>query len=314
VKTPNDSPNFTFSFADGCRIVLLTNVAEYLRESALMRNCLNDLDRFAASEIYSFRDATDRPHANIEIRDGLLIQIGGPENGGVAARYHPHLHSFLAKSGIPKSDITARLGFIEFDGRAFPNLEECVEAFASWAEIETTPQDLPFMRHSTIREFLNIFARHGSSAKEPTRDIVQSLFTPPLNAWRVRAETAVYLPGDIQIQRPQLAAALYHLTRYGAVPRAAHDNVFRNAILEITARAIRQPRVVYDLSAENKILTPEIFAYLLAATATTEAYDQARDITRTIKLQAVLSAQENLPNDEAYSVLADRLTQDPLTL
>ena len=314
MKIPNDSPNSTFSFADGCRIVLLTNIAEYLRESALMRNCLNDLDRFAASEIYSFRDASNQPHANIEIRDGLLIQISGPENGSVATRYHPHLHSFLAESGIPKSDITARLGFIEFNGRAFPNLEECVEAFAGWAEIETTPKDLAFMHHPTIREFLNIFARHGRSAKEPTRDIVQSLFTPPLNAWRVGAETAVYLPGNIQIQRPRLASALYHLTRYGAVPRAAHDNVFHNAILDITARAIREPRVVYDLSAENKILTPEIFADLLAATATTEAYDQARDITQTIKLQAVLSAQENLPNYEAYSVLVDRLAHDPLIL
>ena len=314
MKTNSDSPNSIFSFADGCRVVLLTNIAEYLRESALMQNCLNDLDRFAASEVYSFRDAADEPHANIEIRDGLLIQIGGPENGVVVERFHPHLHLFLAERGIPKSDITTRLGFIEFDGRAFPNLEECVEAFAGWANIETTPKDLPFMRHPTIREFLNIFARHGRSAKEPTRDIVQSLFTPRCKAWRVRTETTELLPGDIQVQRPQLASALYHLTRYGAVPRAAHDSVFRSAILDITAHALREPRVVYDLSAENKILTPEIFADLLAATATTEAYDQARDITRTIKLQAVLSAQENLPNDEAYSVLADRLTHDPLTL
>ena len=47
---------------------------------------------------------------------------------------------------------------------------------------------------------------------------------------------------------------------------------------------------------------------------TTEAYDQARDITQTIKLQAVLSAQENLPNYKAYSVLVDRLARDPLIL
>jgi hypothetical protein len=314
MNIPSDSHNPSFSFADGCRVVLLTNVAEYLRESSLMRNCLNDLDRFAASKVYSFRDESDQSHANIEIRDGLLIQIGGPENGSVVERFHPHLYSFLAERGIPKSDITARLGFIEFNGRAFPQLEKCVEAFAHWAEIETTPEDLPFMRHPTIREFLNIFARHGRSAKEPTRDIVQSLFTPQIKAWRVRAETVEPLPGNIQIQRPQLASALYHLTRYGAVPRAAHDSLFRSAILDITVRALRKPLVVFDLAAENKILTPEIFADLLAATEMTEAYDQARDIARTKKLQAVISAQKNLPNYGIYSVLADRLAHDPLTL
>jgi hypothetical protein len=314
VNIPSESPNSNFSFADGCQVVLLTSVAEYLRESSLMRNCLNDLDRFAASEIYSFRDPSDQPHANIEIRDGLLIQINGPENCVVVKRFHPHLHLFLAESGIPKSDINARLGFIEFDGRAFPQLEKCVEAFAHWAEVETTPEDLPFMRHPTIREFLNIFARHGRSAKEPTRGIVQSLFTPQNKAWRIRGETVEPLPGYIQIQRPQLASALYHLTRYGAVPRAAHDSVFRSAILDITVRALRKPLVVYDLSVENKILTPETFADLLAATETTEAYDQARNFSRTKKLQAVISAQKNFLNYETYSVLADRLAHDPFTL
>jgi hypothetical protein len=314
LKTTSDSPKTSFSFSDGCRIVLLTNVAEYLRESSQMRNCLNDLDRFAASEVYSFRDAAGEPHANIEIRDGFLIQIGGPENGVVVERFHPHLHSFLAERGIPKSDITARLGFIEFADRAFPNLEECVEAFVDWADIETTPEDLPFKRHPTIREFLNIFARHGKSAKEQTRNIVQSLFTPQHKAWRVRAETMESLPGDIQVQRPQLASALYHLTRYGAIPRAAHDSVFRCALLDITARALREPQVIYDLSAENKILTPEIFADLLATTATTETYDQARKFARTKKLQAVISAREHLPNDGTYSGLVDRLAHDPLTL
>ena len=310
----SNSLNSDFSFTDGCRVVLLTNVEEYLRESSLMRNCLNDLDRFAASEVYSFRDALDQPHANIEIRHGLLIQINGPENGVVVAEFHPYLHSFLAERGIPKSDITARLGFIEFDGRAFSQLEECVDAFAHWAEIETTPEDLPFMRHPTIREFLNIFARHGRSAKEPTRDIVQSLFTPQDKAWRIRGKTEELLPGDIQIQRPQLASALYHLARYGAIPRAAHESVFRSAIMDITVRALRKPLVVYDLSTENKILTPEVFADLLAATETNEAYERARDNARTQKLQAVISAQKNLPNYETYSVIADRLAHDPLTL
>lgn len=314
MKSPSDSPNYSFSFTDGSRIVLLTSVAEYLRESALMQNCLNDLDRFAESEIYSFRDASGHPHANIEIRDGLLIQIGGPENGSVVGRFHPHLHAFLAERGIPKSDITARLGFIEFDGKVFQNIEECVEVFTSWAKIETIPDDLPFLRHPTIRKFLNTFARHGRSAKDPTRAAVQSLFTPKHETWRVKAETIEALQGDIQVLRPQLASALYHLTRYGAVPRDAHDRVFRNAILDITARAIREPKIIFDLSAENRILTPEIFADLLAATETTEAYDQARDIARTKKLSATILAREKLPNDKKYSVLADRLAHDLLIL
>jgi hypothetical protein len=32
------------------------------------------------------------------------------------------------------------------------------------------------------------------------------------------------------------------------------------------------------------------------------------------KLQAVISAQKKLPNYEIYSVIADRLARDPLTL
>ena len=69
-----------FCFDDDCHIIRLNSTRELLRESFLMKNCLNDLNRYNASMVYSLRDAFDKPHANIEIRKGLLIQISGPEN------------------------------------------------------------------------------------------------------------------------------------------------------------------------------------------------------------------------------------------
>ena len=140
-------------FKDGCRLVHLSDTAMFLNESQRMGNCLNDLVRFASSEVYTLRDSSDRSVANVEIQAGLLIQISGPANEAVAEQYHPHLRLFLEERGIPSSDISARLGFIEFGGHTFPKLEDCTEAFIAWSTQNSSPTVLPFQKHPTSFEY-----------------------------------------------------------------------------------------------------------------------------------------------------------------
>ena len=270
-------------FKDGCRLVHLSDTAMFLNESQRMGNCLNDLVRFASSEVYSLRDESDRSVANVEIQTGLLIQISGPANEAVAEQYHPHLRLFLEERGIPSSDISARLGFIEFGGHTFPKLEDCTEAFIAWSTQNSSPTVLPFQKHPTIREFLNVFARHGRAAKDSTRKTVADLFTPQPPAWCL-AVGAKY--GAI-VQYPKFPTALLHLTQYGAVDAAARNEAFRTAIIDITAVATREVECVFDLSAENRIFTPETFADLLERTGTQEHYKHARSIAYSEKAVAL---------------------------
>ena len=251
----------------------------FLNESQRMGNCLNDLVRFASSEVYSLRDESDRSVANVEIQAGLLIQISGPANEAVAEQYHPHLRLFLEERGIPSSDISARLGFIEFGEHTFPKLEDCTEAFIAWSTQNSSPTVLPFQKHPTIREFLNVFARHGRAAKDSIRKTVADLFTPQPPAWCL-AVSAKY--GAI-VQYPKFPTALLHLTQYGAVDAAARNDAFRTAIIDITAVATREVECVFDLSAENRIFTPETFADLLERTGTQEPYKHARSIAYSQK-------------------------------
>mgnify|MGYP001177066598 CR=1 FL=1 len=277
----NDSSGLCFK--DGCRLVQLSDTAMFLNESQRMGNCLNDLVRFASSEVYTLRDSSDRSVANVEIQAGLLIQISGPANEAVAEQYHPHLRLFLEKRGIPSSDISARLGFIEFGEHTFPKLEDCTEAFIAWSKKNSSPTVLPFQKHPTILEFLNVFARHGGAAKNSTRKSVADLFTPQPPAWCLSASTKC---GAV-VQYPKFPTALLHLTRYGAIDAAARDDAFRTAIIDIAAVATRESECVFDLSAENRILTTDTFVDLLKRTGTQEHYKHARSIAYSEKAVAL---------------------------
>ena len=278
-RTDVQGDSSVLRFKDGFRLVHLSDTAMFLSESHRMENCLNDLDRFASSEVYSLRDGSGRSVANVEIRAGLLIQISGPANEAVAKQYHPHLRLFLKERGIPSSDISARLGFIEFGDCTFPNLENCTEAFIAWSTQNTSPAELPFQRHPTIREFLNVFARHGREAKVSTRKSVADLFTPQPPAWCLAERKKC---GAV-IQYPQFPTALLHLTRYGAIDAAARDDAFRTAIIDIAAVATREAECVFDLSAKNRILATDTFVDLLKKTGTQEQYEHARSIAYSEK-------------------------------
>ena len=81
--------------------------------------------------------------------------------------------------------------------------------------------------------------------------------------------------------------ALLHLTRYGAIDDAARDDAFRTAIIDIAAVATREAECVFDLSAENRILTTDTFADLLKRTGTQEDYKHARLIAYSEKAVAL---------------------------
>ena len=167
----NDSSGLCFK--DGCRLVQLSDTAMFLNESQRMGNCLNDLVRFASSEVYTLRDSSDRSVANVEIQAGLLIQISGPANEAVAEQYHPHLRLFLEKRGIPSSDISARLGFIEFGEHTFPKLEDCTEAFIAWSKK---------IRRRLYYPFKNI--RRSLSFSMYSRDMGVRQRIQPANLWQ----------------------------------------------------------------------------------------------------------------------------------
>jgi len=269
-------------FEDGFQLICISEPLDLLHEARLMGNCLNDLDRFAGSEIYSLRNPNGRPVANIEIRARLLIQIAGPKNKAVTARHHSHLRTFLSKKGIPQNDINMRLGILEFDGRTFTTIDSCTDTFIEWCRQHSTPEVIPFQRNAKIRAFLNIFALHGRSAKQITQEKVTKQFTPIHPGWRDEKPTMIE---NIIIRRPRLPAALHHLTRYGALRWDAGKGVFKAAISDIATTAMLTPTTIYDIGAENRIFSRDTFADLLEEIGTCEIYDAARTYARKEKVK-----------------------------
>lgn len=293
----------THIFEDGCQLICISEPLDLLHESCLMGNCLNDLDRFAGSEIYSLRDPHGRPVANIEIRSGLLIQIAGPQNNAVTTNYHSHLRTFLTKRNIPQNDINMRLGFIEFNGQTFTTIDTCTDAFIEWCRQNSTSEVIPFQRNATIRTFLNIFARHGRSAKHVTQEKVAELFSPIAPGWCDDNPTVIK---HIVIRRPRLPTALHHLTRYGVLLPNARNKVFRAAISNIAKTAMLTQNTIYDICAENRIFRRDTFANILEESGTSEIYDAARTYARKEKIK---NLGRGVPDD-----ILRRLKEDIFTI
>ena len=277
-------PLVSHSFPDGHCVVKLTKPRELLQEAKIMRNCLNDLDRFKDSEIYSLRSPVNLSIANIELRQGLLMQISGPSNDRVEKEFHPHIFKFLNTKGIHPKEVSLKLQLIEFNGSVYNNLEDCVTAFATWSKLNNNAYETPFARHPAVREFLNIFARHGHSAKSNTKKIVSSLFSPIGRSWRSFDNTIDLSGGEITIRCVLLPTALYHLDLYEALERHTFTGFFGSAVGEIVILAKESGTVVYDFSFANKIITPESFNILLDISEMRDAYRQARSYTLERKL------------------------------
>ena len=103
----------------------------------------------------------------------LLIQISGPANEAVAEQYHPHLRLFLEERGIPSSDISARLGVIEFGSTHSLNSKTVLKRLSRGVR--------KILRRITLSKtpynpYFTVFARHGGG-KGSTRKTVASVYT-----------------------------------------------------------------------------------------------------------------------------------------
>lgn len=77
--------------AGGWRWVRLSDWPAFVQEGVLMRNCLSNRPIVdpggMARQIYSLRDARNRPKADVEISNGIVIQCRSKANSDVPARY-----------------------------------------------------------------------------------------------------------------------------------------------------------------------------------------------------------------------------------
>lgn len=88
-------------FKDGTRIVKLKTKQAFQREGFLMSHCAGGYDPIS-SNIYSYRDADNMPHATFEVKkeNDEIVQIKGKGNGPIHPKYiHPIL-AFLKTIGM----------------------------------------------------------------------------------------------------------------------------------------------------------------------------------------------------------------------
>ena len=293
VECPDDM-HCVWSFDDGYRIKHLNTVMAFLRESKILRNCLHDVDQFLGFEVLSLRDPDNQPHTAIEFRNDLLIQIRGRANSALQQKYHPYLLAYLTNRGVPESEIIARLGLIYFNGEAHLDIDHCVQAFSNWVMALQYPNEIPFMHQKKIREFPNIYARYGKSARPKTREVVISHFKPRRRFLWNRLASDKRVPGDVQVLHPKLPGALYHLARYDAAPQDTVEYVYRKAIRQLLDRAASDANSVCGVGAQNKIFSNESFGDLLAKTGMFETYHETRERIRNAKLAASLASTKKL--------------------
>lgn len=294
---PGDPPGAVHKvmlFDDGYRIVELACRRAFEREGRLLRNCLHDTDRFRASSLYALRDADDRPHVAIEFQGRLLVQVKGYANSTPRPKYHPYLTDFLRLMRVPDSEINCRLGLIEMNGTVYAGIDDCIDGFACWAGRLPQPGELPFLRDPKIRNFINVYARHGRRAGPVARRTVLDLFRPRGRGWRNHPGTDSPLPGGIRLWHPRLPSALIHMARYDAVPESVVIEVYGAALAEIIDRAEAEPGCLYDFLAENRILGDGLLPEILEAVGLESRYAAARKRACRVKLAAIERAARHL--------------------
>ena len=101
---------------DGWTIVRMLTPEALDLESALMQHCVGDgaYDRILSAGggehfegLFSLRDRAGKPHATIEVRNGLLSQVQGKQNMAPIPKYIPHIVGFI------------RARKIAFEGQAY---------------------------------------------------------------------------------------------------------------------------------------------------------------------------------------------------
>lgn len=105
-------------YVDGSRIVKLLTKSAYQREGTLMSHCLGGYSVNSETEIYSYRDKENQPHATFEVRrmGGEVAQIKGKGNGPIHPKYIVPILDFLIAVGQkPRPSEMKNLGYYHID-------------------------------------------------------------------------------------------------------------------------------------------------------------------------------------------------------
>ena len=114
---------------EGYRFVELVGKNAFVKEGQLMSHCLSNYYGKSDVKIYSLRDASNKPHATIEIySSGEINQIKGKGNGSIHPRYIKYVLKFLKKVA-PKMQIRDsemnNLGYISIPDEIRPLFKKC---------------------------------------------------------------------------------------------------------------------------------------------------------------------------------------------
>lgn len=117
--------------ADGCRLVLLNGPVALLREGALMGHCVGgrgyvESVRSGQCRIVSLRDADNKPHATIEIRQRKALQIKGKGNAPPVERWAALLRPFIKKANLAVGRDGEAIGLVTVAGRTCDHPDEVV--------------------------------------------------------------------------------------------------------------------------------------------------------------------------------------------
>ena len=101
-------------FGDGFKLVKLLGKAAFDREGSLMRHCVASYYGKSGIQVFSLRDAQNKPHCTMDItsKNGRVNQIKGKGNGSVHPKYINYMITILQKLGkeVNEHDV-ANLGY-----------------------------------------------------------------------------------------------------------------------------------------------------------------------------------------------------------
>lgn len=122
-------------FDDGCRFVELKGPVALLREGNLMGHCVGgrgyvEAVRMGATRIFSLRDPENRPHATIEVRRNVAIQIKGKGNQRPIDRWAAHVRPFVKDRKWAVHRDGNAIGLVTLDGRTYDHPDEIIDHMA----------------------------------------------------------------------------------------------------------------------------------------------------------------------------------------
>lgn len=110
----NDDVRVFKEWDNGFRVVELLTENSFKREGYLMNHCLGGYNPEEGSKIYSLRDASNMPHATLEVSedDDQVFQIKGKANGTISPKYVRYIIEILNDFNVQvRSNEMKNLGY-----------------------------------------------------------------------------------------------------------------------------------------------------------------------------------------------------------